>query len=338
MNNHTTISPVTATSRPRRGSRLLLWLLVLWLVLAGVALLYRRPLLDWLSLRNYTPPAAISALALADTMTPTATHDFYVNHPTIDTKTVFTSHCNFGSEQSIVLGCYHSNQAGISLLDVTDPRLNGVEQVTAAHEMLHAAYDRLGSAERAHIDSLLQDFYTQHVTDTRVRVTIDLYRKTEPHDVTNEMHSIFGTEVLQLTPELEAYYQRYFTNRVAVAKFAAAYSSEFTGRQQQVASYDAQLKALKATIDANTNSLASQQANLQAMHSQLDAERGNDPAQYNQEVASYNAQVNAYNAQIVTTRSLITRYNELLDLRNRIALQEQELARAISGDSVPAAR
>jgi hypothetical protein len=318
--------------------RVLLVLLVLWFMAAVVAAGYRRPILDWLSLYNYTPPTAVAALAAESSMTPRARHDFYVNHPSIDSKGVFAGHCNFGREQSIVLGCYHGNQQGIYILDVNDPRLSGVEQVTAAHEMLHAAYDRLSDKERGHIDSLLQDFYDTRVSDTRIRATIDQYRKTEPNDVVNEMHSIFGTEIAQLTPELETYYGRYFSDRAKVVQYAASYSHEFTDRQQQVAAYDAQLKQLKATIDANTSSLGEDQTHLRAMRSQLDSERASDPAQYNRDVDSYNAQVNAYNAKITATRNLINQYNDLVDKRNAIALEEQQLAQAISGSSVPSSQ
>lgn len=284
------------------------------------------------------PDASISALATADTMTPSATRTFYVNHPSVDTKAVFTSHCNFGSEQSIVIGCYHGNQQGIYILDVTDTRLDGVEQVTAAHEMLHAAYDRLGSNERERLDTQLQDFYTHHVSDTRIRATIDQYRKTEPNDVINEMHSIFGTEVATLTPELETYYGQYFSHRLTVVGFASKYSAEFTSRQQQVAAYDAQLSSIKATITTNTTELTAEQRALQNSRIQLENERSANPSQYNQDVDSYNARVNAYNAKIAVTRELINQFNDIVDKRNAIALEEQQLARAISGDSVPSSQ
>jgi hypothetical protein len=336
MNNAVTNQPVAP--RPRRTSRLLIGVLLLAIVAAVFAVQNHRPILDWVSLRNYAAPKAIAALATDDTMTPAATRMFYVNHPSVDSKVVFSGHCNFGREQSIVLGCYHGNQQGIYILDVTDARLNGVEQVTAAHEMLHAAYDRLSGKERAHIDSLLQNFYTDHVTDSRVRATIDLYRRTEPNDVINEMHSIFGTEISELTPELETYYSRYFVSRIKVVNYAAAYSAEFTSRQEQVARYDAQLKEIKAGIDANSTALSEEQSNLLVMRRQLDAERMSDPAQYNRDVDSYNARVAAFNSRITITRNLISQYNDLVGKRNAIAVEEQQLARAISGDDVPAAQ
>lgn len=330
--------PNTIVKTKRHTSRWLAGVLVFWIVAALLFLSNQRAVLDWLQLRGYAPSSSVAALASADTMTPQAIHAFYVNRPSIDTKSTFSTHCNFATEQSIVLGCYHGNQQGIYILSVSDARLQGVEQVTAAHEMLHAAYDRLSSKERAHIDGLLQDFYNKNVSDARVRATIDQYRKTEPNDVVNEMHSIFGTELAQLTPALQTYYSRYFTDRLKVVSYAAAYSNEFTSRQQQVAAYDAELKTLKSTIEANTTELSQEQSSLQSARQQLDAERASNPGQYNSDVDSYNARVNAYNAKIAATRELINRYNDIVDKRNALAFEEQQLVQAISGNAVPSAR
>ena len=194
-----------------------LWLRLFSLaVLLGLlvwALFNQQYLRDEVRLYHYQPPASITALANETTMTPAAQRIFYVNHPVLDDKADFVNACNTHQEQTIVLGCYHSDQAGIYVLSVTDSRLNGVEQVTAAHEMLHAAYDRLSSSDRANVDQMLQQFYDNGLTDSRVRSTIEAYKQTEPNDLVNEMHSIFGTEVANLPAGLETYYQRYFTNR-----------------------------------------------------------------------------------------------------------------------------
>src|SRR5581483_3357368 len=60
--------------------------------------------LDWLKLRDYQPPTAISQLANTDTMTPSAVHIFYVNHPTlVSSNAQFAKDCP-QIEQTIVLG------------------------------------------------------------------------------------------------------------------------------------------------------------------------------------------------------------------------------------------
>lgn len=297
------------------------------------AFVERENLQDWWLLRGYTPPRAVSQLASQDTMTPSATHIFYVNHPeVIDNALAFRAQCT-ATEQTIVLGCYHSDQRGIYIYDVKDGRLAGVEQVTAAHEMLHAAYDRLDPAEKQRINSLLENFYRTQVKDQRLIGTINSYKKTEPHDVVNEMHSIFGTEVASLPKDLEDYYKQYFSNRLAVVAFSSNYKNEFTKRVDQIETDDAKLKELKSQIDAEETSLSLQLADLQANRAKLDGLRSSGQiTAYNSEVPVYNAKVNSYNSNIYKLQSDIKAYNELVEARNALASEVRQLDRALSTD------
>lgn len=310
--------------------------LVALLGLLGWVILNQQYLSDELRLLNYQPSAVVASLATETTMTPKARRIFYVNHPVLDDKTAFAAACNTRQEQTIVLGCYHGDQSGIYVLDVTDARLNGVEQVTAAHEMLHAAYDRLSSSERQSVDQMLQQYYTNSLTDSRIKDTIEAYKKTEPNDLVNEMHSIFGTEIANLPSDLNVYYSQYFTNRQAVTDQAAAYDAEFTSRQAKVTQYDEQLKVWKAQIDTN-------QANLQAMAAQIDSQRqqleslrssGNLKA-YNAAVPAYNQQIDNYNAQVVAQRQLVNDYNQLVDQRNALVVEVDQLVQAINANDIP---
>ena len=72
-----------------------------------------------------------------------------------------------------MLGCYHSNQDGIFLYNVQDARLAGVQQVTAAHEMLHAAYDRLSTKDKNYVDGLLMDYLQERPQDQRIIDTMN---------------------------------------------------------------------------------------------------------------------------------------------------------------------
>jgi len=302
--------------------------LVTTLLLVGVFALvwtHRNALYDWARLRDYTPPLAVVSLADQTTMTASSRRLFYVNRPEIQSRDAFNTSCpNNGGEQTIILGCYHDHETGIFVYDVTDAQLNGVQQVTAAHEMLHGAYERLSTGERSKVDAMLQDFYTNGLQDKRVKDTIDAYRKTEPNDLVNEMHSIFGTEVANLPPGLEAYYTQYFTNRQQVVAFATQYQQAFTGREAQIAQYDAQLKSLKADIEQKENDLKNQGDELNSTRTQV--ERSNDASQ----VEAYNANVNQYNALLQTVNNQINQFNSLLDKRNAIALEEKQLYQSIN--------
>lgn len=309
-------------------------LLVLLVALAGL-LLKQQALRDWWRLRNYTAPAAVAQLASDDTMTAEGRHLLYVNHPLIATGSVFTSHCPAGGEKTVVLGCYVGADGGIYIYQVSDPRLSGVEQVTAAHEMLHAAYRRLSNSERSKVDAMLTDYYEHGLADQRIKDTIAAYKQSEPHDVVNEMHSVFGTEVASLPAPLEAYYKQYFTNRAAVTGFTAQYQGEFTSRQNQVTAYDAQLKDLKQQIDAAEAQLKQQRADIDSRAAQLQADQSSGQiAAYNAAVPGYNQAVNAYNALLTTTKNQISQYNDIVSSRNNIALEEQQLASELSAGSL----
>jgi hypothetical protein len=274
---------------------------------------------DWLKLRNYTPPTAVAALAGEDAMTDYARHVFYVNHPQLENNvSLFRQKCAL-AEKTIVLGCYHSNQRGIDVYDVKDSRLNGVQEVTAAHEMLHAAYDRLSSSERKKVDAMMVNFYNNGLNDERVKKTIDSYKKTEPDDVVNEMHSVFGTEVANLPAPMEAYYKKYFIDRAKVTAFEASYEGEFTNRLAQIDADDQTLAGLKSSIEDQERSLESQLQSLQSDRSRVESSGSQA------EVNSYNARVSSYNSAVRRLQSDIAEYNNLVKERNAIAAELKSL-------------
>ncbi len=124
----------------------------------GVALANRQGIYDWLRLRGYDPPSAVVKLADQDGMKDYTRHLFYLNRPQLlSDVSSFRQACT-QSENTIVLGCYHPGEDGIYIYDVQDPKLSGVEQVTAAHEVLHAVYERLSDSDRQSLDRQLQGF------------------------------------------------------------------------------------------------------------------------------------------------------------------------------------
>lgn len=324
------LRPSTLNAKPRFLGRLLIVLLVLIAALL-IYRLERRPIQDWIALLHYSPPASVVSLATEDTMTPYATHVFYVNHPSIDDKTSFAGVCSNGTEQTVVLGCYHSDQAGIYLLKVTDSQLSGVEQVTAAHETLHAIYDRLSASKKQQVDNWLVSYYDTGLTDPNIKAQIASYRKTEPNDVVNEMHSLFGTEVANLPPELETYYAQYFTDRSAVVDNYLHYQGALGSRQSQITADDSQLNSWQSQITQDKSSISAELSSLQSAQALLDQEKssGNLDA-YNQGVPGYNQQVASYNSLLSAYQSLVTKYNQLVSTRNSLALEEQQLVQELS--------
>jgi len=327
--------PPSTNKSTRKSRKYLLLIIAVWLVVATVLALHRQGLYDWWRLRSYTAPTAVSQLADDDALTPSARRIFYVNQPLVAVKTAFADKCPRGTEQTVVLGCYQSNQAGIYILQVNDSRLNGIEQVTAAHELLHAAYDRLSAHERQEVDGWLEDYYQHDLTDQTIKALIADYQKSEPHDVVNEMHSVFGTQVANLPPQLEQYYQRYFTNRASIVQYYNTYEAEFTDRQNTIKADEAQLKSWQTQISSDETSLRAQSDNLRTRQAQLQTLRSSNSAAYNQAVPGYNADVSSFKAQVAAYQDLIDQYNSLVGQLNAVVLETQQLTQEITGQPIP---
>lgn len=314
--------------RVSRGLAVLALLVVLAAVLVAAANL--QSIEDWIKLRDYTPPAEVSQLAREDTMTAKSQHLFYLNHPElIGDKTQFRQACP-QSEQTIVLGCYHSDEDGIAVYSVSDSRLNGVEEVTAAHEMLHAAYDRLNASDKSSVDKMLNDYYSSSLKDQRIIDTINAYKKSEPNDVVNEMHSIFGTEVASLPQPLENYYKQYFNNRQAVVGFSNKYESVFVQNQQQLDSLKSEIDRLKDELNIDKQNIQNQEAALDAenhrMQSLLASGR---TSEYNAGVNSYNAKAAALRSAIASYNTGVQRVNALVDQYNQLAYTQENLYQSL---------
>ncbi len=244
-----------------KKSRFQLLASILILVLAGWIFLNRQYVLDEVALYRYSPPAEITTLATNATMTDRAQRYFYASHPEINSADDFNRNCKAEAEQTIILGCYTMRR--IYLFDVSDERLNGVKEVTAAHEMLHAAYDRLGAKEKSDVNRMVTE-QTAKIDDERILGLIDLYNKSEPGQLANEMHSILATEVVNLSPELESYYGRYFTDRQQIVRYSQQYEGIFSSLNQRRQEISAELEQLNQTVNQRSEQLNSAIAQLNA--------------------------------------------------------------------------
>ena len=303
---------------------------IVGLLALGAIWTQRDAIIDWLALRDYTPSSAISQLADDATMTSKGRNFFYVNDPQIEDRAAFNQDCNSQREKALILGCYHGNRQGIYLFKVDTSELKGVEQVTAAHEMLHQAYDRLSSTQRAHINQLLESYREHDLRDEQIKEQIAAYEKSEPNDVINELHSLFGTEVGNLPPELEDYYKQYFTDRAKIVQYYNSYQDAFRSRQAQIDAYDKDLESRKAQIDTLEQSLEQKLAQLDQMKAQMDKYRRNNVSAYNNLVGPYNTLVDAYNSGLDDLKQKIATYNEIVVKRNAIALEQQQLQQDLS--------
>lgn len=304
---------------------------LLWVALFVVAGVYgfnnRWQINDWWRLRNYSASAEIKQLTEETSMSNSARNIFYASYPKIITdKKEFANLCS-GNEHTIVLGCIVDRES-IFLYNIKEERLKGSMSVTAAHEMLHAAYYRLSGSEKNHINKLLNSEY-EKISDKRIRDTIDNYKKNDA-DIENELHSILGTEVTPLSEDLEKYYSKYFTDRKLVVTTSQKYENEFTKRKNLIEQLDVSLGVSNAEIDRLQRELSEKLDTLHAERDRLDSLLNNGSVdKYNSGIQGFNNRVEDYNSQANTLQVKIDNYNQMILQRNELSVEQNSLLESI---------
>ncbi len=280
------------------------WILSALLIAGSLWLwLERQYVVDAIQYYQYQPTTAIEQLTDDAGLTDDAIFTFYATRPAVESSQAFNQHCQRREADSPILGCYSANR--IYIFDVTDERLDGIKVVTAAHELLHAEYDRLPDAEKKRLQPLLQAEYDK-VTDSNLEARMAYYEKTEPGQSINELHSIIGTEFESISPELQKHYDRYFEDRVGLVR-------------------------LHKQVDATFNELSDEANDLVTKIESLAADINQDTKSYNDDITALNQSVDSFNARAsqsggFTTQSefqaarqdLIRRSSQLGDSRQRI--------------------
>lgn len=267
-----TMKPKLWRRKSGRGSTTGLVILATSILAALLLVLNRQYVVDQLSVWQYQPSQDAVLLAERASLNDNGRFLFYANHPAIEDATSFNKDCGRKEMSTAILGCFNGQK--IFIYDVTDQRLDGIREVTAAHETLHAAYARLAPAEKSKIDALLGAEYETLKNDSNFAERMAFYERTEPGERNNELHSIIGTEVASVSPELEGYYKKYFKDRNSVVTLHQNYAKVFNDLQKRGEDVAAQLTALTHTIE--TESAAYNKA----------------VSQLNQDIARFNEQAN----------------------------------------------
>lgn len=304
---------------------------------------------DWLNLHPQAPSAAIARLARATTMTRSAQRLFYRQHPRLESAQTFIRQCQV-PEKAIMLGCYiHQGQTGkIVIQHVTDPRLKGIMEVTAAHEMLHAAYAKLRKSERRQLDDHLLRAAVR-VTDQRLLSVLQDYRRQNSALYRNELHSHLGTELADLgDPKLEQHYQRYFHDRQRIVALAQRSSHTLQTLdaiadrlKPEIEQLETTLKQLEATLQASETRLQLSHQDLNAREADLlrtkdmaeAAFRRRDPqayqlaAEFNTQKAQFNQQVDQHNERTQQHKSRIDDFNAQVEVYKQKIAEYNQAAR-----------
>jgi hypothetical protein len=170
--------------------------------------------------------------------------------------------------------------------------------VAIAHELLHAAYERMTVPDRAKINEMVEKQLAK-TNDPDLTARLKVYEQTEPGNQDNELHSIFGSEYQNLSPELENYYAKYFNKRAMIAAWSVQDNNYIKGKEQT-------LNTQKAQIDTDENQLNSITAQMNAY------KRSGNISSYNALVVPHNNLVSKIKSEISAFNQNVTSYNDMI--------------------------
>ena len=234
---------------------------------------------------------------------------FRASTPAIEDDDDFNQHCSI--EGGAVLGCYY--EGNLYVYAVTDERLAGTVEVTAAHEMLHAAYERLSPDEQARIDGLVEEAIAAIPSDDPVYEDLALYPAAQLAD---EWHSRLGTEFADLPPALEEHYANYFDDRAKVVELNVQANAYFNELQAQIDGLVTEIDALDPVLDARIaayeSAIATYNADVDAFNDRNASGYYTSEAQFNRDRNALVARGDELDAEYAAIDAEITRYNDLI--------------------------
>lgn len=278
------------------------------------------------------PPAEIEALAEELQLTETGRRIFFASRPQVESAASFQEHCPV--ESQLVLGCYF--RKGIYIYSVTDERLAGTIEATAAHELLHAFHDRLSPDEQRRIDALVNAYVaTLPETDPNVAIVAG-YDESQRSD---EWHSRLGTSYADLPAELEQHYAQLFLDRTRVLAFDSGSTAEFDDYASRIAQLESAIHA--AYDDLETRSAAYDAAivelnsDIESFNARADDGAFESQEQFDSEREELLDRQNALEQTRLALNSEVDSYNAMLAELRTLDAERAELYAALDSRTAP---
>lgn len=294
-------------------------------------------IIDRVTVAQYEPAANVQQLVERSAMTDRGRFHFYIGTPSVESTQRFNTQCDRREPQSAILGCYASGK--IYIFDVPNEQLDGIEEVTASHEMLHVVFERLDQEEIDRLALLLEAEY-EKVSDEAFRERMDYYARNQPGQRVNELHSIIGTEQANISPELEEYYRQYFTDRSVVTGLHSQYESVFNDISQQVDDLSARVLALGEEVEAGSlsynNNVASLNRAIEAFNQRASDGSFASRQEFESARRALLTQVETLDRERTSIDGMIAAYQQLYAELEALSLESSALTKSIDSSLAPA--
>jgi len=311
--------------------------LLVFVAIATGAYFYGPIAVDAVRASSFHPNTDITGVDSRINLTTRGQQIFYATTPIIEDRDAFNTDCESVERTAAILGCYVRDR--IYLYNIQGSELDGALEVTATHEMLHAAYARLNIFEQASVNKMINAEYAKIKDEPDIKQEMQYYAQAEPGEEINELHSIIGTTIKDLPADLEQYYARYFTNRAAIVAMNVKYTAVFDEVNQQALTLQDQI-----TNEAAAIKQASTQYNADLTQLNSDIESFNERAtgggftsQYSFTVAhqTLSERIQQMKDRQTTLNQQIDTYNADVAEYNKLAGRVKQLNQSINGVEAP---
>ena len=297
--------------------------MVILTVVTVAVVVNRAWVYDWLRGVAYRPTVEMAEIREKLGLTGQGEFLFNAAQPELETATEFNTNCRQDESEIAVLGCYTAGN--IYIYNITEERLAGIRELTAAHELLHAKWARMSEAEKVELVEPLTRVF--EANQEMLGEEINSYDISEKQE---ELYVRAGTEVKDLPDALEKHYAKIFKDQDKIVDFYEGYIAVFREIKAQMEKLVGEMESLKAEIDskmaqyqtdfaalegdiASFNSCA-ETAGCFASEGEFYAQRNGLVArqdalnilndEINNLVDAYNVKVEEYNADVTESRKL----------------------------------
>ena len=320
-----------------KSTKIIVYIVLLLLVITGsLSVIYRLNeayFNDLFGSMGYEPTSEMVEIRERLNLTERARLTFAASRPVLEERTEFNNHCNSHNEEISVLGCYYSGH--IYLYNVQAEELAGVKESTAAHELLHAVWERMSAADKSEISKALLEVYYDEKYHDFLKEDLEVYENDETID---ELHSRVGTEIAELPKVLEDHYATVFKDQDEIVDYYDNYIEPFKELSDEIDNLAEQMDVLDTEITAKTNNYY---ARANALSAQIDnfnscANRAgcfSSDAEFNRQRNQLLAEQSALDDLYQEISDLIDEYNALVAEYNGNILRSETLESLINSNA-----
>lgn len=308
--------------------------LIVILAVTVTVILNQQWINDFMRGVGYEPAGEIKRIMDDLSLTGRGEFLFKSARPELSSQDEFNAVCRTEEdEESAVLGCYTNDN--IYVYNIESAELDGIRELTMAHELLHAVWARMDEGSRSTLNSALSQ--TLEKNRNILGEELDAYDTEERQE---ELFVRAGTEVADLPVELERVYREVFNDQDKVVGFYNKYIGVFRAMESEMEELTKQMEEIEAQIDGLSSDY---ERRLTLLNDEIDAFNAcaetagcfaSDGEFYTRRAALVGEQA-ALESVYEQINGLVEQYNGLVEKYNADVTRTEKLNRVMNSNSRP---